>query len=460
MENFERFTKIYWDNHNDEHQDIINENYNRIIQGAEVWNEWARAFNTWLVKNEVEGYISFRSCTFERGTDFSDLIFPTEVTFINAEFKEIYTDFRNARFSGDVNFTNAKFNCDSVFFESVVFSGGNVSFSGAEFYRAYFQNAEFSGGNVSFRDAEFKSGNQGNTDFSVVKFSGGDVDFSGVKFNSRTSFHLSEFSGGDVIFREAEFSGERIDFTNVKFCDGIVSFASANFSGRHVYFNWSNFSGENVNFSKTNFSFTVDFSYCEFSYPPNFISTSFDKPPLLSPIKLKFQNYKQDIKLVEKYRLLKKFAIEAKDHESEMKYFGFEKRALANLKSTKVSEKIFINLYHEFSNLGQSILRPFSYLIVFLYILFTINFNILIPKSQNCINDESKFSQIVAIYTLNSALPLMRIDKTQSEEIRGCLFGKTQLTLSDNLWSTLHFLIGTLFLFLFGLGVRNRFKIK
>ncbi len=148
------------------------------------------------------------------------------------------------------DFTGVVF--DGGNFYGAGFSGGEVSFSGAEFSgEVNFYGAEFSGGTVSFSGAGFSGGT---VDFRQAKFSGGTVDFSGAGFSGGTvSFSGAGFSGGTVSFSEAGFSGGTVSFSEAEFGGGTVSFYSAGFSGGTVSFYSAGFSGGTVSFSEALF---------------------------------------------------------------------------------------------------------------------------------------------------------------------------------------------------------------
>ncbi|MET8631074.1 hypothetical protein ABZW30_46600 [Kitasatospora sp. NPDC004669] len=91
-------------------------------------------------------------------------------------------DFSSARFTGEVRFKDTKF------------TGGRVSFRGAEFSE---------GSKVTFYRAEFTKGST--------------VSFKGAQFTegSTVGFRGAQFTGGTVDFRGAQFTGGTVDFSKV-----------------------------------------------------------------------------------------------------------------------------------------------------------------------------------------------------------------------------------------------------
>jgi uncharacterized protein YjbI with pentapeptide repeats len=164
---------------------------------------------------------------------------------LNFDFTGVVFDggsFTRARFSGgEVSFIGAEF-CGKVDFQYAEFSGGVVDFSGAK----------FSGGEVSFRSIRCSGGVVG---FVHAEFSGAKVSFWGAQFSSSwVPFSSAEFSRGKVSFSDTEFSGRHVEFTSAKFSGGEVSFNGANFSGGKVSFDAAEFSGAMVSFREGKFS--------------------------------------------------------------------------------------------------------------------------------------------------------------------------------------------------------------
>ncbi|WP_433357967.1 pentapeptide repeat-containing protein (plasmid) [Microtetraspora malaysiensis] len=149
--------------------------------------------------------------------------------------------------------------------------GHDLDFTGVVFDTdADFTHAVFSGGRVSFRGAEFSGSTVW---FDIADFSGGRVSFVGAKFSGgRVSFDGAVFSDGAVWFEGAEFSGNRVSFTGAVFSENcMVSFNGAVFSDGAVSFDGAEFSGGSVWFYNTVFSGgQVDFTQvANWSDPPN-----------------------------------------------------------------------------------------------------------------------------------------------------------------------------------------------
>jgi hypothetical protein len=179
-----------------------------------------------------------------------------------------------------VSWQGLSFDFTGIFFDGgnfsgARFSGGTVSFIGAEFSGSVmFIGAEFSDGTVSFYGAEFSGGI---VCFDTAKFSGGNVSFRSAKYSGGTvSFADAEFSGSTVSFYEAEFSGGLVRFNGAEFSGGSrVGFGGAEFSGGAVTFDGAQFSGG-----------TVDYSHPgDWSHPPAFPWTGTPPPGVKLPEK-------------------------------------------------------------------------------------------------------------------------------------------------------------------------------
>lgn len=153
-------------------------------------------------------------------------------------------------------------------------------------------------------------------------------------------------------------------------------------------------------------------------------------------------------------RKLKSFAIEGNDHEMEMIFFANEMRAKRRHELTKLSEKTWNYIYDLTSFYGTSILRP-SLGLFAVYVLF-FKFNLLIP-TQYC---TSKLPNLLHL-TLTNLIPLPVGLKSSQTAAINCLYGSVdQIPWSLMFLATLEGILGTIFLFLVLLGIRNKFKIK
>lgn len=301
------------------------------------------------------------------GSRFNGFVFPGEANFQCVTFGSIphsqggitfaYSDFRGgaARFneshfaSGKADFQNAKFSGGHGWFDGVNFSGGAALFSGSEFSggAALFKRCQF--GPTS--ETNFYSGPIGLTEnyirehllngpfdavFSAVKFAS-DADFSLTRFNSRANFSGSSFSG-------------RASFRS---CHSKVSFSMAD---------------------------------CNFELVPDFVEMSFHQTPRLDNILIADQIVKTHREGDDprpqnstvwrrfgaspfgedeaRYRVLRKFAMDAQDHERELEFHAQEIRCRRFWRdkpwgrSAGAGRFWFGWAYGGVSDFGRSLIRP------------------------------------------------------------------------------------------------------
>ena len=249
--------------------------------------------------------IYFDSAKFSGMASFEDTTFSGRASFMDATFSDAH--FSSATFSGEAFFMNATFS-GMASFEDTTFSGDayfmNATFSGeANFGRATFsgmarfEETTFSG-NASFMDATFsrtaifeETTFSGNAYFSIATFSR-EAHFMNATFSGMAMFEKTTFSGdahfssaresfsGDAHFSSARFSSEA-HFTSATFSRE-AHFMNATFSGA-ASFNDATFSGM-ARFEKTTFSGYAHFISATFSGPSKFISTKFSKAANFSDV--------------------------------------------------------------------------------------------------------------------------------------------------------------------------------
>lgn len=273
------------------------------------------------------------------------------------------------------------------------------------------------------------------------------VSFGGFIFPCVTIFIETVISGG-VDFIEAQFSGD-------------VYFIEAQFSGG-AYFNDANYKGA-ASYVSANFKNEVTLENTAFGQVPNFNFATFNEPPHLSSINIAEPADKFEKGLVDRYRKLKKMAIQSNDFQNELSFFGLESHAKVYLKTTPRSERAFIKAYKLLSDFGQSIGRPLFALLVFLTAMCVINGGYVAmanPISEKCVAHKLKYASAVVQYTFSQASPVFNVEAERAKEIEECLFQKKSMDIRGSIWRLAHLLPTILLLFIFGLAVRNRFKIR
>ncbi len=387
---------------------------------------------------------------------------------------------KNVDFSGFI-FISSSFN-DSKFLTGCYFSGA-VFINSANFYgtifkcRAYFNNSHF------FDVAMFATSNFLNqADFVSVNFyswSSFDkcifskaTDFKCSIFSRITSFKNCIIDDGinfeENIFKEVNFSGAR--FLSVSL------FISCNFS-EDSKFNNTEFVGESkfkynsfkgsVDYSNSKFSGGASFSSSKFYKLVNFINVRFDGltyfvetefrtvPPVFYGATLHegtiFRRISWPSKPIEKdnasdhakaYARLKQEMDRLKMHEEELMFFAKE------MECRELAEGWFrgviIASYGLGCSYGQSFIRPFIWLVTL--------FNAGAP-ALFFLQPDLGWAKAVGLSAVN-CLAGFGLGKE--------LMGKTLESLGTGalIVSGVQMVLGLVFLFLIGLGLRNRFRMK
>ena len=327
--------------------------------------------------------IRFDGLCLQGGANFSSFVFPGEASFDQVVFGD-------AKFSkGDISFDEALF-CDArTSFSGARFNSGDAWFDGARFEEGNtcFDDAEFAGGRAMFGEVRFGGGT---TSFANARFSGGSASFLAAEFNgSISSFADAQFTGGDASFFGAQFAGGDAWFDGAQFVrnlsmdkvsfSGVAEFFQAGFSGP-VSFNDAVFQGA-TSFRSARSGLGFNFTHATFAQVPNFIQTTFHQPPRLDNIAIadpvqRVDTWDDDPRpssrwrvakdpdAEAKYRVLRKMAIDAHDHERELEFHAQEIRCRRFWRDKPAlgapgSGKFWFGwAYGGVSDFGRSLARP------------------------------------------------------------------------------------------------------
>lgn len=457
--NHQRYTLSYWEANPEEHGAIVQEHLAQMSRGNDVWKEWVHKLSKpALVKKHGAAHVfvsnsvvdfSCEDFQFDLPVDFSGTVFDGEASF------------KNVKFRAATNFMRANFDCEITDFSSALFDE-EVKFDNAVFNNdCEFMSAEFNG-NASFHEVIFN----GFAEFPDSKFRS-DCYFNKSRFTGEATFSNCEFYAdayfSDIVFKSDTSFIESVfkayaDFGEVKFKNNI-DFTYAEFE-KASRFDDSVFSGE-TDFYSCKFEKAATFKNTKLSFTPEFNFSKFVQPPYLAHMEIPFQANKDESDIVHRHMKLKHMAIISNDHEQELRYFGYEMRAKGQLRKTAISHRFIIFLYRISSNFGQSIIRPVYAVLLYVGLMWLLNTMFITPDAEFCLTDGINERQAIAIYTVSSAVPVINLSNIEKSSISKCLFGdKKVLPIQHQLWKSLHLIPTTVFLFLFGLGVRNRFKIK
>jgi hypothetical protein len=405
--------------------------------------------------------------------DFEQFIFPSNVYFYHATFSGD-AEFSRATFHGFASFEGATFCGDATFKYSTFISDAkfsSTSFSGS----TYFDSSRF-GGYAWFDGATIISF----TWFFNVTFSG-DARFDGATFGKDAWFHEATFSG-DAQFGGATFSGDA-NFNRATF-SGDANFNLANFEKPVRWKDASFEKAAQFTSLRSNTSFALKDT--GFAQPPDFSEAQFHVPPVLddmtvaNPVRRRDFNWclsdteedearqadprprllqmarvadKQDD--YRKFRVLRKLATEAGDHQKEMEFFARETQCRRFWKDKPFGEGAgrfwFGWLYEKTSDFGRSFARPFVGLL-FTWVFFSYLYAILKTNT---------FDLVEAAYvSLRHTLLISGLSKTRSlDDAIETLYGDK--TPDPVAWlMVLQPFICVIWFFLFALALRNHFRIK
>ncbi|KID57142.1 hypothetical protein JF50_07830 [Pseudoalteromonas luteoviolacea] len=432
-------------------------------------------------KATFNGIASFNNSTFKGDVNFSNSIFNTYAFFQESSFSG-EVDFIESTFSDDAYFDNSTFS-DHTRFKKVIFSGGadfkNVTFSGY----TVFSGATFSG------DANFKrAGFSGLADFVSVNFNNGvdftkanfifDISFGGTQFNGLLDFLGANFLG-EALFRDVTFSNSA-NFSNTAFCS-TADFNNANFGG-YADFLEAIFS-DHVEFNNAVFESTFKFkpNSSEEVVSLDFRGAAFNKlflisgnytciPDLrqtktshhldLSELKVQLKRTAEGVGAIgeraidpldsERLCRLKEIAESNKDQIRALAFHADEQRASRWI-ALNPWQSILDSFYSLTSNYGQSIFRPFVFLMMSIFVFSHVTISYA---------DSKKDVQLTTAIVISVATvtPFMAISKdARSNNIKKIF--SNDIPESYVMYGYFHSFCSFIFIFLIGLGLRNRFRI-
>jgi Pentapeptide repeats (9 copies) len=398
------------------------------------------------------GNADFRGVTFCGNADFRGAMFCGNANFMSATFIH-HAGFRNATFTGNTNFRNATFRGDVAGFGSATFTG-NTDFSSATFCgNANFMSATFS------RYAGFLSTTfTGNTNFSSAAFTG-NTDFSSATFCGNANFMSSAFSRY-AGFRSATFTGST-NFSNATFRGDVAGFGSATFAGdaNFVSATFSRYAG----FRKATFRGDGVFTNAEMKGRTSFDDVNFHAPPQCFNTKLHEgttwhgaqwpkapRGLQQARKFIDAYERLKLEMDRLKKHGDELDFFAREQQCRRVLLGAW--RGLPIAIYGFLSDYGRSYGRPLSLLAVTVFIGAVICSADLVGFWTPLLADLDNTGRALGISFSNTLGPL------------GKPLMKPEVLVDLPNWlkaiAVIQSILGVALLFLFGLGIRNRFRMK
>lgn len=462
------------------------------LQGKDAWNKWVEenpeadvSFSgvDFSAHCKESGYISFRYFIFPTGNiSFEGSKFGNKnVDFSYCDFGDGDVDFCSVNFGEkDVKFLNAKFGKGDIYFEGAIFSDRNILIISTEFNDGdfIFSNVRLGGGYFKFKNNSFGKGRVDfiNTDFSNIvavffetNFGEGSVDFREANFiNANLIFYYTIFGKGLVSLSNSDFSGTFLDFSKSKFL-GELSFHESKFGKDKKYIfdqvefsdavHFTNIKSEKniclISFNGSNFKSYFNISG-EIDCVPDLIQAKISHQISVHGLKcslkrkgklfLKAEDPEDEARL----RRLKELAEDNKDHESALAFHADEMRA-RRWNNVGTWGSLLDLAFDKTSDYGRSISQPFLWLLA-INLWCTLLYYMLCTSSL-------KNWMLSLQLSLTNTFPFLPTAKAIRDSCIKELFGG----LNDVVWLNMAFiaqgLLSFIFLFLIGLGLRNRFRI-
>jgi uncharacterized protein YjbI with pentapeptide repeats len=463
--------------------------------GREAWNTWRSKYPSQEDAFYVSNAVDFSGVDFRKERmHFDSFIFGHGANFKNTQFGQ--ANFVGAQFGELANFIGAKLGDCPSFYNARFGYGAN--FSGAQSIEgAIFTSVEF-GDHACFDGAQFGD----STNFNQARFGNG-ASFVGTQFGNSTNFEFTEF-GESVTFIScswasltSQYCGCSDELEAIKAWAGerglspetfkSISFAGANFTDR-VDFSGRTFEGHTsfgcINaYWPTKFGKAPLFHNCKLHQDTTFDGAEFPEPssdPIENDIaarayrtlKLAFSQH-QAIREEQLFFRLEMTEEAAKLVSSNNKIIvknglfllslGKSKKILPVVISHFLSHHARICLFHSyklFSNYGFSFGRPMVLLLIALLVFGVVYSWLSVLTPCLLTHADCQISYGLIQFTLLQTLPLPGMDKW-SDSLRSDLF-------PDEGWKSLgftaalmiHKTISLLAVFLFGLALRNLFKMK
>jgi uncharacterized protein YjbI with pentapeptide repeats len=396
-----------------------------------------------------EDFTDFSDTEFERPFVARGFIFPSDTSFHGAIFHG-YTDFSSATMS-HASFSGAAF-CGEAFFDGATFSGDalftDAIFSGfADFRRAKFNRTAWFGGATFSGSGTSNPFNVNRLDlFTSMNVTIGCASFSSATFGGDANFALATF-GGLTFFNGATFSGDA-NFAHVTFSD--TAFNGAIFSSSAA-FESATFSGF-AEFENAEMLRSAYFDKARFSVPPRCFNAKLHEGTTWHGVKWPETpaNVDQARAFADAYARLKQEMDKLKKHSDELDFFALEQQCQQVVDGPWKGAPIAI--YGFVSDYGRSYARP---LLLLVQTVLVGAVPLLLAPSR--IGNSEFFRQ-------RSAAEAIGISFANTFSILGRPIIEADVLLGLPNWlkavATLQTILGVVLLFLFGLGIRNRFRMK
>jgi uncharacterized protein YjbI with pentapeptide repeats len=408
------------------------------IDGKDAWNSW--------VDSNPEAHIDFKDEKFQHFNDeeisFKGYKFPnTYVDFSKATFSANIVDFSEAVFPGGVSFNKANFSAFRVLFYNTRFDGNEISQT--SFFGTIFSdcivtfNKSIFVGDIIFYDIKSKNGK---IHFHQADFKQCDLFFTNNRIESPVEFNEAEFGCGRYIFEECNFF-EHVDFTNI-----INTTPSKEISFKHSSFHSS------LDLSGNNISTVIDLTNTK-------ITNQVSLTGLNCKLNRRYNSKARNPHDAVCFMRLKEIAASNNDHQSALSFHANEMRAKRwqheeglNATVTAYTESLLDTLYGWLCDYGQSIMLPVTWFLIFMTI-FTFKYAFASDKLDAIAAFPASF-----MLSISNSIPFLQSSKSVAKTAKELLFYFPDST-NVYFWLAAQGSLSFVFIFLIGLGLRNRFKI-
>ncbi|GFO76324.1 hypothetical protein BPLS_P4037 [Bathymodiolus platifrons methanotrophic gill symbiont] len=424
-----------------------------------------------------DGNVNFTSANFGQGVSFMEAKFGKgNVNFSSAQLGTHLGEFKSTIFGeGEVNFNSATFGAGDTDFCDAQFGEGNVDFCNVNFGdgNVYFFKAKFLGkGSVSFNEAEF---GECSVEFNSVQFGDGDISFFNTKFGKgAVKFNRAQFGDGSVEFNGAQFGDGDVEFSHAKFGNGDLEFKRAKFGNGTLNFEHCEFKGyvsfQSMTDTKTLSKFSLRHS--SFDKSLDISDNTFNCIPDLTNTKLTNQVSLDRMEISDNYPLngdfdksdgerlcrLKELAEANKSYQQALDLHVIEMQANRERLPSEFDKKLDYAFY-KIAIYGQSITLPLKYL-GYLTLLFTYiyaSMSIVQHTPGHWFDWIDRFF-IGLLYSLSQVFPFVSAGRNSAADSLNQLFPCETIPDGFYFFSIFQGVLSFIFLFLIGLGFRNRFR--
>ncbi len=306
-----------------------------FLQGREAWNVWAERLLIERKAIEEEGrWLTAKEQWLEAA----------KIDFSNCGFLAAQANTSPAKDSAK--------DPESLNRPVIQARGEEISFRGFLFPgTASFLNASFSG-DVSFAKVNFLS----NAMFDFAEFSG-NADLSGANFSGAASF-WNIFAHSHVNFANANFAGYS-EFGKAHFCGDRPTFAKANFPNGASFYGAKFWGSAEFVDAKVDRSFNM--SGVEFTQVPGFNQADFRQAPDLDDVKFPLPSFwrRGKAEFIPQYRAIRRIAVQGADYEREQMALKGEIRSKRGTEHRLYHAGFWYGLlYDALSDFGRSTWRP------------------------------------------------------------------------------------------------------